>query len=449
MNNHLMTASKTPCGRSTAYLEYSNLIKEINNYMPEFNASIKDLQEPSQTFVTQFYTDVFREFFCNVMNLTDIPAFLNLTYIEMYNETVPIVQMCEALRFMFTKLGVDDFGLNDICDPNPKRTYKLLQTMINFIKYSDEKISQTDEKMKRVRNLKIIEYNLKKQKELLKSSINHKKLLFKKYSEEINNLTEDLIESKAELKQFLLLKEHASKEMDDVKQEQESIEKSNKYFIEQKNSLIKDINKLREQIVETPDLLKADHEKLKRTKMETIEKKKATLNQINAIKQTLKILKQELVAQESRYRLLFDQTQQIAFITEKENEFDELTKNLIDHREKYENLVENIEMLNNEHNEMLHKINVLSIEIENEKCSINNKIGALQLELDEKLKKMKNINESIKKIANEIDIFRLKESELRQIVTDILRDFNEYSNLIIHKQNCYKEELTKKLKKLI
>lgn len=36
----------------------------------------------------------------------------------MYGETVPILNMCTALRYMYSKLGVEDFGLNDICDPS-------------------------------------------------------------------------------------------------------------------------------------------------------------------------------------------------------------------------------------------------------------------------------------------------------------------------------------------
>jgi hypothetical protein len=59
--------------KSTMFVEYSNLIKELEQYMPQFKASIKDIQEPSQTFVTNFYTDVLMEFFCDVNNLTEVP----------------------------------------------------------------------------------------------------------------------------------------------------------------------------------------------------------------------------------------------------------------------------------------------------------------------------------------------------------------------------------------
>lgn len=36
----------------------------------------------------------------------------------MYSETVPILNMCTALKYIYSKLGIDDFGLNDICDPS-------------------------------------------------------------------------------------------------------------------------------------------------------------------------------------------------------------------------------------------------------------------------------------------------------------------------------------------
>lgn len=61
-----------PNTKMTMYADYSNLINELEQYMPEFKVSIKDLQEPSQTFVTNFYTDVLSEFFCDVNNLTEV-----------------------------------------------------------------------------------------------------------------------------------------------------------------------------------------------------------------------------------------------------------------------------------------------------------------------------------------------------------------------------------------
>lgn len=36
----------------------------------------------------------------------------------MFGEIVPILNMCNALRYIYSKLGMDDFGLNDICDPS-------------------------------------------------------------------------------------------------------------------------------------------------------------------------------------------------------------------------------------------------------------------------------------------------------------------------------------------
>lgn len=58
--------------KASMFSEYNNLIKELEQYMPQFKASIKDLQEPSQSFVTDFYTDVLSEFFCDVNNLTEV-----------------------------------------------------------------------------------------------------------------------------------------------------------------------------------------------------------------------------------------------------------------------------------------------------------------------------------------------------------------------------------------
>jgi len=48
--------------------------------------------------------------------------------------------------------------------------------MINFIKYSDEKIHEVDAKMKAVRNMKDTIDRLKKQKDIIVNTINKKSL---------------------------------------------------------------------------------------------------------------------------------------------------------------------------------------------------------------------------------------------------------------------------------
>jgi len=48
--------------------------------------------------------------------------------------------------------------------------------MINFIKYSDEKISEVDAKMKAVRNMKDTIDTLKKQKDIIVNTINKNSL---------------------------------------------------------------------------------------------------------------------------------------------------------------------------------------------------------------------------------------------------------------------------------
>lgn len=60
--------------------------------------------------------------------------------------------------------------------------------MINFIKYSDQKISEVDEKMKAVRNMKDKIDKLKKQKDILVNTINKKSLDRKQREAEIKTV---------------------------------------------------------------------------------------------------------------------------------------------------------------------------------------------------------------------------------------------------------------------
>lgn len=51
----------------------------------------------------------------------------------MYSETVPILNMCTALKYIYSKLGIDDFGLNDICDPSEFLLIRYLLSIMAFI----------------------------------------------------------------------------------------------------------------------------------------------------------------------------------------------------------------------------------------------------------------------------------------------------------------------------
>lgn len=76
------------------------------------------------------------------------------------------------IKFWFSFLG-------------PKRTYRLLQTMLSFIKYSDEKINKVEAKMKAIRNMKDTVHKLKKEKDILVKSINKKNLEHKERGSEL------------------------------------------------------------------------------------------------------------------------------------------------------------------------------------------------------------------------------------------------------------------------
>ncbi|XP_050436955.1 uncharacterized protein LOC126843445 [Adelges cooleyi] len=448
MSNYPMTASKTPCHKGTMYLEFSNLLKEISHYMPEFKASIKDLQEPSQAFVTQFYTDVFNEFFCDVMNLTEIPFDSNLTYREMYTETVPIVNTCAALRLMFSKLGIDDFGVNDICDPNPKRTYRLIQTMISFIKYSDEKINQISDNMKAIRTMKIKKSHLKDQKEYLIKSINQKKLLFQQLDGEMVTIKGELQTGKSELEQLLQHKARTLKEMDAVKQKQETTEKQVKILADQKHCLTKEIRKYRENIVEQPDLLKADLEQLKRTKMEIEEKKKCVLAQVSSIKQTLILMKTELAAQQNRHRLLTDHTEQIQIIANMENEVDSMMQNIDEYLTSNEKLRERIEKAERDHIADCQKLSIQNDRIENEYKKVMDKFDILQNERDEKLMKSKQIEDVKMLINKELSNLKSLEQQLKDNVAEIVEDYLKVKNSLTQRQTLYQESVLKKIEEL-
>ncbi|CAH1736377.1 uncharacterized protein LOC114120050 isoform X1 [Aphis gossypii] len=431
--------------KSSMYVEYGNLIKELEQYMPQFKATIKDLQEPSQSFVTDFYTDVFSEFFCDVNNLTEIHINQNLTYNEMYSETVPILNMCTALKYIYSKLGIDDFGLNDICDPSSKRTYRLLQTMINFIKYSDEKIHEVDAKMKAVRNMKDTIDRYKKQKDIIVNTINKKSLDRIQRGVELKTIAEEVKDGKSELAKIQKHRDDVLKELDKVKQDQDDIEKKCSKLCELKDNIIRDINDLRAQIVEAPDLLKADHERLKRMKNEITEKKTAMMAQVSAKKQTVIILEQELTAQEKRLRLLTDVTEKNERISKLLNEIESMLQKKCELEESSENLKEKIEIMERERADINNKINYFTKEMEREHNSYKSKYDALNKEIDSMIKQSSHQSETIKSLDFEINKCNLRKKELETDVITIMEDFEFAKNALNELQKNFNLETIKNL----
>ncbi|KAL5234566.1 hypothetical protein ACI65C_001976 [Semiaphis heraclei] len=429
--------------KSSMYTEYGNLINELEQYMPQFKATIKDLQEPSQSFVTNFYTDVFNEFFCDVNNLIEIHINQNLTYNEMYSETVPILNMCTALKYIYSKLGIDDFGLNDICDPSSKRTYRLLQTMINFIKYSDEKIHEVDAKMKAVRNMKDTIDTLKKQKDIIVNTINKKSLDRIQRGAEIKTVAEEVKDGKSELTKIQKHRDDVLKELDKVKQEQDDIEKKCSKLCDLKDKIIRDINDLRAQIVESPDLLKADHEHLKRLKNEITEKKTAMMAQVSAKKQTVIILEQELAAQEKRLRLLTDVTEKNERLSKLINEIETMSQKKSELVESSENLKERIEIMERERADINNKMNYFAKEMEREHNSYKSKYDALNKEIDSMIKQSSHQTEIMKSLEFEINKCNLRKKELETDVMSIMEDFEIAKNDLNELQKNFQLETIK------
>ncbi|VVC42016.1 Kinetochore protein Nuf2 [Cinara cedri] len=423
--------------KSVLYVEYSNLIKELGHYMPQFKASVKDLQEPSQTFVTNFYTEVLNEFFCDVNNLTEIQVTQNLKYCDMYSETVPVLNMCTALRYIYSKLGIDDFGLNDICDPSSKRTYGLLQTMLNFIKYSDVKIHDVDEKMKAIRNMKDTIDKTKQQKEIIKNSINKMLCERKQRGIEIKTLTEELKIGKSELMNIQKRKIEMENELNKVKQEQDTIESKCFKLCELKNNIIRDINALRAQIVEAPDILKADHERLKRLKNEVTERKTLTMAQISAKKQTVLIMEQELEAQEKRLRLLTDVTEMNKIISKLTHDNEKTMQNKAEIVESSEILKEKIEFLEHECADIKNKIDCTVKDIEQEVNSLKSKYDALSKEKDETIKQKSYRCEIIQSIEDEINNCYSRKTEIELDVANIMQNFRVVRDKLTQMQNEY------------
>ncbi|XP_029830475.2 kinetochore protein Nuf2-like [Ixodes scapularis] len=88
----------------------------------------REVEAPTSEFMTKVFYGVFKEAGLNETAF-EMSQFLVPAHVSSF---VPTLHLNKLMQVVFTKLGVPDFGLSDISDPEPKRSRKLLSILCNF-----------------------------------------------------------------------------------------------------------------------------------------------------------------------------------------------------------------------------------------------------------------------------------------------------------------------------
>uniref|UniRef100_A0A1B6L419 Kinetochore protein Nuf2 N-terminal domain-containing protein n=1 Tax=Graphocephala atropunctata TaxID=36148 RepID=A0A1B6L419_9HEMI len=148
------------------------LLDDIKKYFPNFKCTLQDLRNPTEEFVTNFYSCWLQEFEVDIVNVSQI-QFSQMSivgsYQDAYSGAIPRINLLRSIRAFDV---VQDFGMLDIISPTPKRTQANLRAIIEFYNWSDFCVCSLIDKKKdlndRQKNLK----SMMKEREDLKEKLN-------------------------------------------------------------------------------------------------------------------------------------------------------------------------------------------------------------------------------------------------------------------------------------
>uniref|UniRef100_A0A1B6D0Z6 Kinetochore protein Nuf2 N-terminal domain-containing protein n=1 Tax=Clastoptera arizonana TaxID=38151 RepID=A0A1B6D0Z6_9HEMI len=232
--------------KAKAYSE-NELLDKLKYYCPDFSVHLQDIRNPTPEFVREMYRRILIEFNIDISSLEQ-PHFSQMEnlspFAEMYHDSIPVINLMKAIR----KLKIIDLGISDLTDPAPKRNLEQMSTIMRFVEFCDEKITEWNDKLNFVKNKR------SRKKELLKN--------IDQLKEERNKYTlskENSIEEKLELEKVYQI----------LTQEQATVLNEKDTILEKRNLLKASINekehqveKLNQQLCEEEELIKNTREQI-------------------------------------------------------------------------------------------------------------------------------------------------------------------------------------------
>nr|CAD7592019.1 unnamed protein product [Timema genevievae] len=239
-----------------------DLLSAIQEKIPDFKISLSDLKNPSREFVFRYYTMVLGEFGADVNSMVLPHPVQKKKFPHIPPETLRLTNIFKLLKAFFARIG-EEFSLDDLTDPHPKRTLYLISHLDNFHTFADMRAASINEVKRNVFDRTAKRDQIMNTKDNIEEKINQEcidkanRQTTKQQLSSQNEMFEDtmgqLIKKKCEIVHI----------MDSLKSMESIFMEQNEKLTEKENKLERRIEMMKLQIVPSPEMLQENLTQLK------------------------------------------------------------------------------------------------------------------------------------------------------------------------------------------
>nr|CAD7444252.1 unnamed protein product [Timema bartmani] len=294
-----------------------DLLSAIQEKIPDFKISLSDLKNPSREFVFRYYTMVLGEFGADVNSMVLPHPVQKKKFPHIPPETLRLTNIFKLLKAFFARIG-EEFSLDDLTDPHPKRTLYLISHLDNFHTFADMRAASINEVKRNVFDRTAKRDQIMNTKDNIEEKINQEcidkanRQTTKQQLSSQNEMFEDtmgqLIKKKCEIVHV----------MDSLKSMESTFMEQNEKLTEKENKLERRIEMMKLQIVPSPEMLQEN---------------------LTQLKAQLQVSKDEVAASKEAQEGKFQLLKKLQLCVEQQSARDNLLSSIVNlHREQSESM---------------------------------------------------------------------------------------------------------------
>ncbi|XP_065203027.1 kinetochore protein Nuf2-like [Planococcus citri] len=396
-----------------------HLLATIKLIFPDLEVDIRDIKNPTQAFIGNFYALFLEDFGADINELSQIQMkqMTIISHVDMYSQTIPHINMYEAVNFFYKNIGINDFNYSDLVNPNPKRTVAQLSAIMAFLQHCDSAVHDIQDSIEQLKLQKSKKEELLSKIESLKKDINQRATNRVKRNERIKELEQIIEKDRQKLDELFKEKETQKQTMDEIKRLIAQDEQKELEYVKTISGLKEENEKLGDMIVKSPNKLKSEWQTLEDKKEEFVSTVKSLQEQIEEKKKLNNLIVNECAEQEGRIQKLNELLEMEKSIEEMNNRLDsikkkhsELAEEIDELKLKNTNWLQTLKSLKNSYEEL--KARKLKQDAENKEA-----LETSEKEYQEWVKKCQDKSEYENKLHQAIDEANLKVKQLESDVT--------------------------------